>query len=53
MSEAEKTLGLAVCRSIVESHGGRLWMANNETTGAVVGRLHTSALGKSGARVRA
>ncbi|WP_312861886.1 PAS domain-containing protein [Rhizobium sp. BK650] len=28
-------MGLAICRSIITSHGGRLWVENNEPHGAV------------------
>lgn len=27
-------IGLAICRSIIESHGGKLWAENNQTCGA-------------------
>ncbi len=41
-------MGLTICRSIIEAHGGQFWMRNNESNGATVaftlpidpGRLH-------------
>jgi signal transduction histidine kinase len=28
-------MGLAICRSMIDAHGGRLWADENETRGAV------------------
>lgn len=40
-------MGLAICRSIIESHGGRLWTANNKTSGATVAFVLPLAPGKA------
>ena len=40
-------MGLAICRSIIESHGGRLWTTNNETHGATVAFMIPRTLSES------
>jgi signal transduction histidine kinase len=34
--ESGMGMGLAICRSIIESHDGRLWAMNNEPKGATL-----------------
>ena len=29
-------MGLAICRRIIQAHGGRIWAANNDDAGATV-----------------
>ncbi|MGF6227353.1 PAS domain S-box-containing protein [Inquilinus ginsengisoli] len=41
-------MGLPICRSIIEAHGGRLWTASNETCGATVAFTLPLAAGEPG-----
>ena len=36
-------MGLAICRRMIQAHGGRIWAANNEDAGATVSFSFPSA----------